>query len=289
MKKHACRAYGKINLFLDIVGRREDGYHLLETVFQSISLGDEVMISPGRGGEISLRSNLPYIPTDRRNIAYKAAEAFFAAANMPNKGLYINMRKNIPVGAGLGGSSTDGAAVLRLLNAACGEPLPEERLREIAAELGADCPFCLMGGAALGGGVGDRLEPLPSMPPCTLVICKPAFSVSAKSAYELYDAAPSVRAERGAEDMEAALRSGSLSEICAGMFNALEAVVAGKYPEIAEIKRELLRLGALGAMMTGSGSAVYGVFEKEDAAKEAAEALKQEKRRVYLAQPQTRD
>ena len=174
-------AYAKVNLTLDILGVREDGYHELETVFQAIDLCDLVAVSVHRQGGISLRCNLPYLPTDGRNLAVKAAEAFFRAAGVENPGLHINIKKVIPVGAGMAGGSTDAACVLRLLNRAFGLPLSDKKLAETALTLGADVPFCLWGGTALAGGVGEKLKPLSPMPDCFLVVGKPSFSVSTKS------------------------------------------------------------------------------------------------------------
>ena len=180
MRQYKGRARAKLNLYLEVGPRREDGYHDLCTVFQTIDLYDKVAITVHDKGGISLKCNWPYLPTDNRNLAYRAAELFFAHTGKDNPGIYINMKKVIPVGAGMAGGSTDAAAVLRLLNRAFGYPLSKRELLELGLQLGADVPFCLMGGTMLAEGVGEQLSPLPDLPPCGIVVCKPGFSVATK-------------------------------------------------------------------------------------------------------------
>lgn len=284
MKTFEGKAFAKLNLFLSIHGLREDGYHELETLFQAIDLCDLVSVSLHHRGGISLRCNLPYLPCDERNLAYKAAVAFFRAAGVENPGLHINIKKVIPVGAGMAGGSTDAACVLRLLNRAFGMPLSEKKLAETALSLGADVPFCLFGGTALAKGVGEKLRQLPPMPPCWFVVGKPGFSVSTKAAFALYDENPGA-AEPDSGEMMAALERGSVEAVAKALYNSLEAPVAGDYPLIDRLRKTLLEKGALGARMTGSGSAVFGIFTEEAAAKAAAEALSGLCRTVYVTQP----
>jgi len=284
MKVYRTKAYGKINLYLRITGKREDGYHTLETVFQSVSLCDQVSIIVHRNGGISLRCNRPYIPRDERNIAYKAALAFFDAAGIENSGLYINIKKVIPVGAGMAGGSTDAAAVLQLLNRAYNEPLSEVELLRLGLTLGADVPFCMQGGAALATGIGEELSPLPPVPDCHIVICKPSVSVSTKAAYQLVDeAGEGITAPLG--DITAAMERRDLRRIADSMANDFEAPIAAVHPEITQIRQALLQTGAIGAMMTGSGSAVFGLFGRMQPAAAAAAKLKKEYRDVYIARP----
>ena len=172
------KAFAKLNLYLGVRGLRPDGYHELETVFQSIDLCDLVAITFHKRGGVSFRSNLPYLPGDSRNLAVKAAELFFQTTGLPNPGVHINIKKVIPVGAGMAGGSTDAACVLRLLNQAFGMPLSHRALAETALRLGADVPFCLWGGTALAGGVGEQLKPLPTLDRGWIVAAKPGFSVS---------------------------------------------------------------------------------------------------------------
>jgi len=278
------RAYAKINLYLRVGARREDGYHELTTVFQTVSLCDELSLTLHRRGGISLRTNLPWLPRDGRNLAWRAAELFFERAGIQNEGLYLNIRKNVPVGAGMAGGSTDAAAVLRTLNRAFRAPFTPEQLAALGLELGADVPFCLTGGAALAGGVGERLRPVPALPDCPVVIVKPAFSVSTKQAFGLFDAFPP--APPGDERaMLAALEAGDPARVAAALENALEGPVAAAHPAIAALRERLLACGALGARMTGSGSAIFGLFGDERTARAAHETLKKQYRETYLARP----
>ena len=285
MKILRDRAYAKINLYLRVGARREDGYHELTTVFQQVSLCDELSLTLHRGGGISLRANLPWLPRDGKNLAVRAAELFFERSGVENRGLYLNLRKNIPVGAGMAGGSTDAAAVLRLLNRAYGAPLSAQALAETALALGADVPFCLSGGAALAGGVGERLRPVPPLPPCHIVVSKPPLSVSTRAAFGLFDEYPPQEAP-GAEDMLAALAGGELRAVADALWNSLEGPVAASRPVIAEIRAALLGAGALGARMTGSGSAVFGLYDDAAAAKKAAETLRRRWRETYLIKPE---
>lgn len=287
MKTFNGTAFAKLNLYLGIHGLRPDGYHELETVFQAIDLCDLVAISVHHRGGISLRCNLPYLPTDNRNLAVKAAEAFFRAAGVENPGLHINIKKVIPVGAGMAGGSTDAACVLQLLNRAFGMPLNRERLAEAALGLGADVPFCLWGGTALAGGVGEKLKPLKAMPDCFLVVGKPSFSVSTKAAFALYDQQPQSPCPTSGA-VTAALEQGDLAGLARGMYNALEAPVAGQHKAISQIIRTLEASGALGARMTGSGSAVFGIFDSGEGAGKAAQAIRGQCKEVFVTRPLAR-
>ncbi len=284
MRTFEDKAFAKLNLYLGIHGLREDGYHELETVFQAIDLCDLVSVSVHHRGGISLRCNLPYLPRDGRNLAVKAAEAFFRAAQVENPGLNINIKKVIPVGAGMAGGSTDAACVLKLLNRAFGMPLCEKKLSEVALTLGADVPFCLHGGTALAAGVGEKLRPLAPMPDCFLVVCKPRFSVSTKDAFALYDLQPDKNVP-SCGGLLRALEQGDLAAVAGQMYNGLEAPVGGQKGMILKLRQELLKNGALGARMTGSGSAVFGIFDREEQAGTAVDRLGALCREVYLCRP----
>lgn len=279
------QAYAKLNLYLRVGERRGDGYHELTTVFQSVTLRDELALTMHHGGGVSLRCNLPWLPTDGRNLAVRAAELFYASAGIENKGLYLNIRKSIPVGAGMAGGSTDAAAVLRTLNRAYGEPLSQEDLSALALSLGADVPFCLTGGAALAKGVGERLRPSPMLPDCFIVICKPPFSVSTKAAFALFDENGGPQDAPDESAVLAALESRSLPRVADALFNSLEAPVETARPAIRDIRLRLRELGALNARMTGSGSAVFGLFEDQAEAKHAFDTLKKQYKETYLTQP----
>ena len=284
MRTYNEGAFAKLNLYLGIHGLREDGYHELETVFQSIELQDQVSISVHDKGGISLRCNKRFLPTDERNLAYKAALAFFEAAGLDNPGLHINIKKVIPVGAGMAGGSTDAACVLRLLNRAFDRPLSKEQLAETALKLGADVPFCLWGGTALAGGVGEKLKPLAPMPECFIVVVKPHFSVCTKAVFGMYDQQPDLFCPHSAV-MVQALERGDLRAISTNLYNSLEKPVGGQHPRILQIIERLESAGALGARMTGSGSAVFGIFDDRQKAKKAMPGLRLLCREVYLTRP----
>ncbi len=277
-------AFAKLNLYLGIHGLRPDGYHELETVFQAVDLKDLVSISVHEKGGISLRCNKMYLPTDNRNLAYRAAEAFFNASGVENPGLHINMKKIIPVGAGMAGGSTDAACVLRLLNRAFGEPLTPAQLAEVALTLGADVPFCLWGGTALAGGVGEELRQLKPMPPCAILVGKPKFSVSTKAAFGLYDEKPRETCPPP-DAMLQALEAGDLAGIAGNLYNSLEAPVGEMYPRIGQIIARMEGAGAMGVRMTGSGSAVFGIFETDEEAKKAARTIRMLCRDVHIVHP----
>lgn len=258
------RAHAKINLWLDITGRLPNGYHSLNTVMRSIDLYDDVTVETNGSGEVSVSCDVPLVPTDERNIAFKAAKAFFAHADK-NMGANVHIVKRIPVEAGLGGSSADGAAVLTALNELCGKPFGDSGLRGIGASLGADVPFCMTGGTAKCTGIGDIIEPLECADLAVLVV-KPEFSCSTREAYRRYDNAPI--AEKPGFDAFCGSLASDCSEFSGSMYNIFEVLYGDE--RTAEIKAELMSAGALGACMSGSGSTVFGVFENIEAAEKAA-------------------
>lgn len=251
MKLKAC-AYAKLNLYLDITGRREDGYHLLETVMQSVSFADvvTVVVCPGNG--ITLTCSREDIPTDRHNTAYRAAELFMQYSGTVGR-VMLDIEKHIPSGAGLGGGSADAAAVLRGLNKLFGEPLSEQQLLDIAVQVGADVPFCLVGGTKLCSGIGEKMSELPAAKGIFVVV-KPDFSCPTGEAYRKYDSEP-VAPHGGLERFQAALPDNYAPQ----MYNVFQKLYADE--RIESICRRFMELGALGAMLTGSGSAVFGVFD----------------------------
>ena len=288
MRQYKTRACAKLNLYLGVMPRRADGYHDLSTVFQTIDVCDQVSVSVHDRGGISLKCNWPYLPTDSRNLAYRAAELFFAHSGKENPGIYINIKKEIPVGAGMAGGSTDAAAVLRLLNRAFGYPLCKKELLSLGLQLGADVPFCLLGGTMLAEGVGEKLSPLPDMPACGIVVCKPNFSVATKKAYELFDNSPA-QPDPGVEAMQQALEADDLQGVCSQLFNSLEAPVVAEYPRIGELVARLQSLGALGARMTGSGAACFGIWPTVEAAQVAAEEMRKHCPTVFVTGPVKRE
>ena len=277
-------ARGKINLYLRVTGLREDGYHTLETVFQQVALCDNVSLTLHSRGGCSVRTNKRFLPTDGRNLAVRAAEAFFEAARLENPGLYINIRKSIPVGGGMAGGSTNAAAVLSLLNRAFGGPLSHVRLHELGLSLGADVPFCLEGGAALATGIGEVLQPIKGLPPCHLVLCRPAISVSTKTAFGLLDVWPK-QTPPPVTAMVDALEAGNLPAVCHSLYNEFEGPIMDRWPELRTIREKLLENGAAGGMMTGTGSVIFGIFDTAEAAEEAAARLGECYREVFVTTP----
>ena len=277
-------ASAKLNLSLDVLGRLPDGYHEMKTVMQSAGLVDHVSIRLLDRGEITVRSNFGFLPRDERNIAWKAAAAFFAAANMPGAGAEISLQKRIPVGAGLGGGSADAAAVLRGLNRLCGAPLDWAQLETLGGTLGSDVPFCLRGGARLGLGRGERLESAPPMPDCGIVICKPRFSIRTPDLFRRIDSRRS-RIHPDTEGLLQAMEAGDLEGMARRMYNVFEDVLPRSHGEIGLIKGALLDAGALGAVMSGTGSAVFGVFPDLPAAQNACDALQKSYRECWAVTP----
>ena len=267
------KAYAKLNISLDVMAKRPDGFHDMLMVMQTVSLWDELCITLNRQRRFTASSNLHFIPGDERNLAVKAAMRYLAAAGEEDMGAHISMQKRIPVGAGMAGGSADAAAVLRALERHFGGRLGQEKLMELGAEVGSDVPFCIMGGTALAEGRGEILSPLPPMPDCFFVICKPEFSISTPELFRKLDAVNSRRHPDTAGIIQA-LEKGELSQICRRMYNVFEDVDDRRMRVVSQIKGELLDNGALSAMMTGTGSAVFGVFDDEDCAAAASRELR---------------
>lgn len=277
-------AYAKLNLTLDILGRRSDGYHDLRMVMQSVSLADEVTVKVGAAPGLSVTSDLPFLPKGEGNIAGKAAAAFFQAMGLTQSGLAVEIKKHIPVCAGMAGGSSDGAAVLRVLSRACAPELPPEKLEKIGALVGSDVPYCIRGGTALAEGRGEVLTDLAPLPPCHIVVCKPSCSISTP---ELFS---QVRVQRlrfhpKTEEMRAALERGDLEEVAVRLYNVFEEVLPRRYAQVFEIKNRLLDLGAMASSMTGSGPSVFGIFRDAGPAQAAVEALLQRFPAAFLCQP----
>ena len=268
------KAYAKLNLSLDVTGRRPDGYHEMVMLMQTVSLCDELSIAPGDKG-LRASSNLRYVPGDERNLAVRAARMYLEAAGERVPGLDISIRKRIPVGSGMGGGSADAAAVLRALERHYGQRLGPGRLLELAGQIGSDVAFCLAGGTMLAPGRGELLRPLPPLPRCFFVVVKPSFSVSTPELFRSLDKSP-LRVHPDTAGLLAALETGDLKELCRRMYNVFEDVDDRRMRSIRQIKGRLLDGGALGAIMTGTGSAVFGVFEQREAAEACCAGLKKE-------------
>ena len=287
MRECTEKAYGKLNLSLDVTGRREDGYHDLAMLMQTVTVYDELSLRFREDGKVRASSNLRFIPEDERNLAVRAALRFLEAVGEQGQGLQIDMRKQIPVGAGMGGGSADAAAVLRALNRIYGMPFDRGRLEELAQQIGSDVAFCVAGGTALAEGRGEKLTDLPAMPEGSFVICKPAFSISTPELYKKLDSAP-VRIHPDTQGLLRAVREGDLRALCRRMYNVFEEIDDRRMRTVAQIKGRLLDHRALGAMMTGTGSAVFGVFEQEEDARRACAALRQDYPFCCTAKPAPR-
>lgn len=278
-KRAVSRSYAKINLTLDVLCRRENGYHDIRMIMQTLSLFDLIIIDK-TDGQISISTNLKYLPNNNKNIAYKAAAAFFEKTGIKG-GAKIMIHKNIPVAAGLAGGSGNCAATLVALNMLYGLPLTDKELYEIGASLGADVPYCFNGGTQMAEGIGEILTPLPPMPDAYVLLVKPPVSVSTGAIYEQIDNAPlSVRPDTDA--MIKAIESGSVQGVADNLCNVMEAVTANMYPVIGGIKQKMLLNGALGAVMSGSGPTVFGIFDDFKTAKMSADSFALQFRDVYL-------
>ena len=259
------KAYAKLNLTLDVLGKRPDGYHEIESVMQLVSLADDLEIDLETGEDWRLECGVPGVPTDGGDLAWKAVGLYYKTLGKDPQGVTIRLTKRIPSGAGLGGGSADAAAVLLALNRHEGGALSERQLLKLAAKLGSDVPFCLTGGTQMARGRGEELSKLPAMPDCFFLIVKPGFSVSTPVLYEAIDAEESVL-HPNTRAMEAALRKGELLEVAGYLGNSFEPLVSRARPELLAIRAMMEDCGALGVAMTGSGSALFGVFDAFDMA-----------------------
>ena len=277
-------AYAKVNLTLDVLGKREDGYHDLQSVMQTISLRDDIEIDIGTGKPWRLLCSVEGIPCDERNLAWKAAKVYCDAMKKDPGGLEIRILKRIPSEAGLGGGSADAAAVLRALNHHYGEPLSIFALAELGAEVGSDVPFCVLTGTAMVEGRGERLRKLPDMPDCVFVVVKPEFSVSTPELYKKIDEV-SVAKRPDNRAMESALLAGDLKKVCDNVCNVFDPVVSAENPELNYIKSLFYNYGAIGYQMTGSGSACYAIVSEFEIAAVICNMLKENYPNIYIAKP----
>lgn len=274
------KAYAKINISLDIVGKREtDGYHLLRMIMQNIDLYDEISIEKQNEG-ITLSCNKNYVPTDSRNLAYKAAMLFKERYDI-KEGVHIDILKNIPVSAGLAGGSTDGAAVLKVMNKLFGVNASDEELMEIGLKLGADIPYCIKGGTALCEGIGEEITYLKPFRDKILVLVKPGFGVSTKEVYKAFDI-DKVRIHPKTESLIEAMENNDLYYVANNMKNLLENVTLRKHNVLIRIKEEMNRYGAVGSMMSGSGPSVFAFFDDMLKAQRCYEKMKENHREVFL-------
>jgi len=266
------KAYAKINLALDVLSKREDGYHEIRTIMQTVDLYDIINIEKIEEDNIIVTTSSENIPTDNKNHAYIAASLLKERFGV-KQGVRIHIEKNIPVSAGLAGGSTDAAAVLKGLNEIFELNLSEQQLMEIGREIGADVPFCLVGGTALCEGIGEKVIKLKSAPQMNILIAKPEVYVSTQAVYEALDLSK-IKKRPNIEAMISAIEEGNVKEIAKNLCNVLEVVTVNQYPVINRVKDIMRNNNALGTVMTGSGPAVFGIFGNKYNALKAAERLK---------------
>ena len=278
------QAFAKLNLTLDILGKREDGYHDLRMVMQSITLADTLTLEENQGEGLRVSANLRFLPTGEKNLAAAAALRFWEALGREQEDLDIRIEKRIPVCAGMAGGSSDAAAVLRALNQRAGDPFSPKELARLGERVGSDVPYCVLGGTALAEGRGEVLTPLPPLPRCWVVACKPDFPISTP---ELFAQADRVKLRRRPDTagLVAALEAGDLGGVARRMYNVFEDVLPARlYTRVAEIKNDLIQCGALGANMSGSGPTAFGLFDRLEAAQEARSCLTQRYRDTFLCE-----
>ena len=276
-------APAKVNLALDILDTRPDGYHDMKMVMQTISLCDTVSVEETAAG-FELRTDGDFIPAGKKTLEQRAAEAFFEAAGLPMPGLRVTLEKVTPAYAGLGGGSADVAALLRILRDNYAPEMSTEELERIGFTVGSDMPFCVRGGTALAEGRGEVLTDLPPLPDCWFVLCKPDFGIPTPSLFALVDGGELVHRPDIA-GMELALEAGDLAGVAARLGNVFEEVLPEEYREVFTIKDWLMDLGALNAAMSGSGPTVFGIFAEQETARSAAAVLKETYQQTYLAVP----
>jgi len=284
MITYQAEAHAKLNLTLDVLGKRSDGYHDLEMVMQEITLGDMLTVTLDTGEPWRMTSDSGEIPADETNLAVKAAIRFLEAAGITLDGLSIDIRKRTPVCSGMGGGSSDAAAVLRIFNDHFGHPLSDVQLYGVAESVGSDVPFALFGGTALAREKGQVLSRLPAMPGCSIVLCKPPFPISTPALFHAVDAVTITNRPDNAA-MVRALEQGDFRKIAELLFNVFEPVVAKDHPEIGQIRSALLKSGALGAAMTGSGPTVFGLFAERAKAEDAFCMLSEIYPETFLTAP----
>lgn len=284
MNELYLKAYGKINLALDVLRRREDGYHDVRMIMQNVNIYDGVTLTKTDTGEIEIETNLYYLPTNEDNIVYKAAKLLFDEFGITS-GLKIQLKKYIPVSAGMAGGSSDAAAVMYGVNKMFHLKLTKSQLMERGVKIGADVPYCILRGTALSEGIGEKLTRLPDMIKCPILIAKPPVSVSTKFVYENLKL-DQITKRPDIDGMIEAIKNSDLRGVASRLENVLETVTIPEYPQIQTIKEMMLEEGALNALMSGSGPTVFGIFATEEAAYQAKEKIKQSgiSKQVYVTQ-----
>lgn len=274
MDKIKLKALGKINLGLDVLGRRPNGYHDVRMVMQTVYLYDQILLEKTDKEGISLETNLFYLPVNENNLAYRAAKMLIDEFAI-KEGVHISLEKHIPVAAGMAGGSSNAAAVLYGMNRLFQLGLTDQELMDRSVQLGADVPYCIMRGTVLAEGIGEKLTPLPAMPKCHVLLAKPPISVSTQKVYEKLDA-QEVTKHPDIDGILFGLQTGDLEKITSSMGNVLENVTITEYPQIERIKDVMKEEGALNAMMSGSGPTVFGIYDDKMLARRAAARIREE-------------
>ncbi|MEG2018093.1 MAG: 4-(cytidine 5'-diphospho)-2-C-methyl-D-erythritol kinase [Clostridium sp.] len=273
------KAYGKINIALDVIGKREDGYHLLRMIMQTVNIYDELEFEKGEQG-IKITSNKSFVPTDNRNLVYKAIELFCNTYDV-EKAISVHIEKNIPVEAGMAGGSTDAAAALKAMRDLYRSEISDEELVEIGVKIGADVPYCIKGGTALCEGIGEIITELKPFKDKLLVVVKPNFGVSTIATYKGFKLSE-VKQHPKVDELVGAMNRDDLKYVADNMMNLLELVTLKEHEEISRIKEFMCAEGALGSMMSGSGPTVFGFFDNEEKANKCAEKLKDKYKEVFV-------
>lgn len=274
MDKIKLKALGKINLGLDVLGRRPNGYHDVRMVMQTVYLYDQILLEKTDKEGISLETNLFYLPVNENNLAYRATKMLIDEFAI-KEGVHISLEKHIPVAAGMAGGSSNAAAVLYGMNRLFQLGLTDQELMDRGVQLGADVPYCIMRGTVLAEGIGEKLTPLPAMPKCHVLLAKPPISVSTQKVYEKLDA-QKVTKHPDIDGILLGLQTGDLEKITSSMGNVLENVTITEYPQIERIKDVMKEEGALNAMMSGSGPTVFGIYDDKMLARRAAARIREE-------------
>ncbi len=277
-----ARSFAKINLTLDVLNKRDDGYHNIKMIMQTVSLFDLVLVDKTESG-IGIKTNLRFLPTNEKNLAYLAAQNFYETVGIQG-GCKIMIHKNIPVAAGLAGGSGNAAAVLAALNMLYGTGLSASELCKIGLKLGADVPYCILGGTYLSEGIGEKLSPLPPMPKCTILMVKPPINVSTAAIYGAIDSAE-ILGRPDTEAMCSALRDGDIKAAACELSNVMGTVTETMHPVIRGIKEKMLKNGALGAEMSGSGPTVFGIFPDYETAKRSHDSFAYQFKDVFIVSP----
>ncbi len=283
---YIAKAAAKINLAIDVLSKRPDGFHEVVMIMQTVALYDTISLKPTAGGEIEIMSDSKYIPTDQNNIVYKTAEYLKLKYNV-KKGALIEIQKMIPIAAGLAGGSADAAATIKLLNKAWDLKLSKNEMLEAGKKIGSDVPFCIQGGTALAEGLGERLTSLKSLPECYILLAKPPVSISTKQVYAGIDFAD-IKEKPDIKEMIQGINEGNIVKISNKLCNVLENVTIKKCPIIEELKAKLIEFGAIGSMMSGSGPTVFGIFEDQVSAYNAYDHIKTMVNEIFVVKTESK-